>query len=127
VAVSAPVPQGAGGFSLADLWPASDREAVRRAELALAVGDAGTAVTACEDLVSRVLASGSIVLGGQSHPRDPVILVTLLGLDGVRYLGFRGVARGMRSKRPPSLRDAMECYAFALEARRALDRAARGP
>ena len=45
----------------------------------------------------------------------------------VRYLGFRGVARGMRSKRPPSLRDALECYAFALEARRALDRAGRAP
>jgi signal recognition particle receptor subunit beta len=118
---------GTQGFSLADLWPANDRDAVRRAEAALAAGDTGGAVSACEDLVSRVLASGSMILGGQSHPRDPVILVTLLGLDGVRYLGFRGVARGMRSKRPPSLRDAMECYAFALEARRALDRASRGP
>jgi hypothetical protein len=112
-------------FSLADLWPAGDRDAVRRAEQALATGDTGAAVAASEDLLTRVLAAGSVLLGGQTQPRDPVLLVTLLGLDGPRYLGFRGVARGMRSKRPPSLRDALECYAFALEARRALDRAGR--
>ena len=120
-----PVASAVPSFSLSDLWPAGDRDAVRRAELALAHGDAAAAVAACEDLLTRVLASGSVMLGGQANPRDPVLLVTLLGLDGVRYLGFRGVARGMRSKRPPSLRDAMECYAFALEARRSLERAWR--
>ncbi len=114
------------GFSLAELWPSGDRDAVRSAEAALAAGDTVTAVAACEDLVSRVLASASMVLGGQAHPRDPAIVVTLLGLDGARYLGFRGIARSARSKRTLAVRDAMECYAFAVEARRALDRASRG-
>jgi hypothetical protein len=117
--------QGSAAVSLADLWPASDRDAVRRTEQALAAGDPSGAVTAAEDLLTRVLAAGSVLLGGQAQPRDPVLLVTLLGLDGARYLGFRGVTRALRSKRPPTLRDALECYAFALEARRALDRASR--
>ncbi len=123
----APTPGSAESFSFAELWPAGDRDAVRRAEQALAAGDAPTAVAAAEDLLTRVLAAGSVLLGGQAQPRDPVLLVTLLGLDGVRYLGFRGVTRGVRSKRPLTLRDALECYAFALEARRALDRASRAP
>jgi mutual gliding-motility protein MglA len=118
-------PAHSEAFSLAELWPAADRDAVRRAEQSLAAGDSAAAVAAAEDLLTRVLAAGSVLIGGQAQPRDPVLLVTLLGLDGVRYLGFRGVARGMRSKRPPALRDALECYLFALEARRALDRASR--
>jgi mutual gliding-motility protein MglA len=111
-----------GSFSLAGLWPSADRSGVRSAEGALAAGDPSAAVAACEDLLSRVLAAGSVLLGGQGHARDPVLLVTLLGLEGTRYLGFRGVARGMRARRAPSMREALECYAFVVEARRALDR-----
>jgi signal recognition particle receptor subunit beta len=109
-------------FSFADLWPAADRETARRAEQLLASGDAAAAITACEDLVSRVLAAGSLLVGGQTPP-DPALVVALLGLDGPRYLAFRAVARGLRSKKPPTLRDALEGYAFAIEARRRLDRA----
>jgi hypothetical protein len=64
-----------------------------------------------------------MVLGGQTHPRDPALIVTLLGVDGTRYLAFRAVARATRARRSPTLRDALECYMFAVEARRALDRA----
>ncbi len=77
--------------------------------------------------MSRVLAAGSVLLGGQPHPRDPAIVVTMLGLEGARYLAFRAVTRGVRAKREPSPREALECFVFAIEARRALDRVAKGP
>jgi mutual gliding-motility protein MglA len=123
----APATAVGGPFSLSELWPSADRDSVRRAEQLLAMRDAAGAVGACEDVLSRTLAAGSVLLGGQANPRDPAIVATLLGLDGARYLAFRAVARGVRAKREPSLREALECYAFALEARRALDRAVKGP
>jgi signal recognition particle receptor subunit beta len=124
-AVATPIAPSAGayGFSLAELWPNADRESVRRIEQALATGDMTTAVAACEDLFSRTLAAGSVLLGGQTHPRDPVLLVTLLGLEGPRYLTFRSVSRALRARRPVTQREALECYLFVAEARRALDRA----
>lgn len=127
-AVATPIAPSAGafGFSLAELWPSADRESVRRIEQALATGDATTAVSASEDLFSRTLAAGSVLLGGQTHPRDPVLLVTLLGLEGPRYLTFRSVSRALRARRAVTQREALECYLFVAEARRALDRATRG-
>jgi signal recognition particle receptor subunit beta len=122
-----PPADSTAGFSLAELWPASDRDVVRRAEAALAAKNAVAAVTACEDLLSRILAAGSLLLGGQGQAREPALVVLLLNLDGTRYLGFRAATRALRAKREPSLRDALACYAFVLEARHALDRAAKGP
>jgi signal recognition particle receptor subunit beta len=120
-------PSGPGTFTLAEIWPATDREAVRIAEHMLATRDAAGAVIACEDLVTRVLAAGSVLLGGQASARDPMIVVSLLGLDGVRYMALRAAARSVRAKREPSHREALDCFAFALEVRRALDRIAKGP
>jgi mutual gliding-motility protein MglA len=117
---------GGSAFSLAELWPSTDRDTVIRAELALTARDAAGAVAACEDLLSRVLAAGSVLLGGQAHPRDAALIVTLLGLDGTRYLALRAVARAVRAKREPAIREALECYAFVVEARRALDRVIKG-
>jgi signal recognition particle receptor subunit beta len=122
-----PAPPGMAAFSLGELWPPGDRESVHRAEQMLALRDAAGAIAACEDLLSRVLATGSVLLGGQPHARDPALVVSLLGLDGMRYLAFRSVARGVRAKREPSMREAFDCYTFATEARRALDRVAKGP
>jgi small GTP-binding protein len=126
-------PMAAGAFSLAELWPASDRETVRRAELALAANDTATAVGVCDDLLSRVLAAGSLLLGGAgatasqgATARDPAVVVLLLRLDGPRYLTFRAITRAVRAKRDPTVAEALETYAFVLEARQALDRAAQG-
>jgi len=114
-------------FSLAELWPAADRDGVRGAEQLIVRRDFAGALVACEDLLSRVLAAASVMLGGQPSPRDPVIVVSLLGLDGPRYMAFRTVARGSRAKREPTLREALDCYVFVAEARRALDRVTKGP
>jgi signal recognition particle receptor subunit beta len=125
--ITTPAPADAtAAFSLAELWPASDRDVVRRAEAALAARKAAAAVTACEDLLSRILAAGSLLLGGQGQAREPALVVLLLSLDGARYLGFRAATRAVRAKREPTLRDALACFAFVLEARQALDRAAKG-
>ncbi|HXX65592.1 MAG TPA: GTPase domain-containing protein [Polyangiaceae bacterium] len=113
-------------FSLAELWPPADREVVRRAELALASGNAGTAVATCGELFERVLASTSTLLGGEGRLRDPAVLVALLGLEGRRYLTFAAMVRGSRS-RSPTAREALESYAFVVEARRALEHARGSP
>jgi hypothetical protein len=68
-----------------------------------------------------------VALGGQSHARDPALLATFLGLDGVRYLALRAAARAVRANRPAKLGDSFEFYLFAIEARRRLDRANREP
>jgi hypothetical protein len=87
--------------------------------------DTTAAVHACEDLLVRVLAAASMLLrGGESTP-EPAYLIPLLGLDGARYLAFSVIARGARLTGAPTRREALECYAFATDARRALNRALR--
>jgi len=117
---------GPGAFSLVDLWPPADHDSVRRVEQLLGARDTAGAVTACEDLLSRVLAAASMLLGTQAHPRDPALIVALLGLDGGRYLAFRATARNVRAKRSATMRESLECYAFAIETRRMLDRLSKG-
>jgi signal recognition particle receptor subunit beta len=115
-----------GAFSLVELWPPADQEAARRVEQFLGARDAAGAIGACQDLISRVLATASMLLGAQTHPRDPALVVALLGLDGERYLAFRAIARGVRAKREATIAEALECYAFAVEARRTLARVSKG-
>src|SRR6202142_2325213 len=119
-------PMTAGAFTHVDLWPPADHESVRRVEQLLGARDAAGAISACQDLLSRALAAASILLGAQAHPRDPAVVVALLGLDGARYLAFRAAARGVRAKRAATLREALQCYAFAIEARATVDRVSRG-
>jgi hypothetical protein len=112
-------------FTLAPLWPEEDREAVRRAETLIGAGDAPSAVLACEALITRVLATASVRMGSAEHSRDPALLALLLGLDGPRYVRFRSVARAARYKREVHMRDALDGYVLALDARRALERLTR--
>ena len=59
-------------------------------------GDHASAVLACDVLVARVLASGASLAGAQEAPRDPGVVVVLLGLEGPRYLSFRAAVRAAR-------------------------------
>ena len=108
-----------GAFSLADLWPESDRESVRQAEAMMAARDAVNAILACDVLVTRVLASAAGLVGTLDAPRDPAVVALLLGLEGARYLHFRTSVRAARHREPVTMKDAFEGFAFALEARRA--------
>jgi signal recognition particle receptor subunit beta len=119
--ISAP-PGLAKRFSLAEAWPENERESVRQAEALLAEADAGNAVLACDLLMTRILASAAMLAGTSDAPRDPGLVATLLGVGGAKYLAFRARVRVARQKEPVTMRDAIECYALALEARLARDR-----
>ncbi|AKV01852.1 gliding motility protein MglA [Labilithrix luteola] len=106
-------------FSLSELWPASDRDGVRQAEAMIAARDAVNAILACDVLVTRVLASAAGLVGTLDAPRDPAVVALLLGLDGARYLQFRTAVRAARHREQVTMKDALECYLFSLEARRA--------
>jgi mutual gliding-motility protein MglA len=119
-------PASAEAFSLIELWPPADHESVRRVEQLLGARDAAGAIIACHELLSKALASASALLGAAPQPRDPALVVALLGLDTERYLAFRAAAHGVRAKRDATIREALQCYAFVIEARATLDRVSRG-
>jgi signal recognition particle receptor subunit beta len=108
-------------FSLAELWPESERDRVRQAEAMFAARDAVNAILACDVLVTRILASAAGLVGTLDAPRDPALVSLLLGLDGGRYLTFRTVVRAARHRESVTMRDAYECFTFSIEARRARD------
>jgi signal recognition particle receptor subunit beta len=119
VVSAAPAPASQPIFTLSELWPEADREGVRQAEQMLAARDAVNAILACDVLVARVLASAARLIGTLDAPRDPAVVCLLLGLDGARYMHFRTLVRAARHREHVTLRDAIECFIFALEARRA--------
>jgi mutual gliding-motility protein MglA len=113
------MPPMSGGFSLAELWPEADRERVRQAEQMIAARDAVNAILACDMLVTRIFASAASLFGTLDAPRDPAVVALMLGLDGPRYLQFRTSVRAARHREAVTMRDAVECFAFSVEARRA--------
>jgi signal recognition particle receptor subunit beta len=114
------------GFSFGPLWAEADRDAARQTEAAIASGDALRALLACDLLVTRLLASAAGFAGGSADaPRDPSLVVILLGLDGRRYLRFRSSVRAARTHEATSPTEALEGYAFAIEVRTALAELAR--
>jgi signal recognition particle receptor subunit beta len=114
-------PPGTSHFSMAELWPEGDRESVRQTETLIGARDAHGAVLACDLLLTRVLASAASLSGAADAPRDPGLVSLLLGLDGKRYLVFRASVRAARQKEEVSIREALDCFSFVLEARGARD------
>lgn len=106
-------------FTLSDLFPEAERDRVRQAESMLAARDAVNAILACDVLVTRVLASAAGLVGTLDAPRDPALVSLLLGLDGSRYLNFRTVVRAARHRESVTMKDALECFMFSIDARRA--------
>lgn len=105
-------------FSFDALWPGGERPLVAALEAALTEGDLRGAVLACEQLVSRSLARAAGLLGqARDAPRDPAVVVLLLGVDGRRYLEFRALVRQARSGRDLTRQEALLAYAFAIEIR----------
>jgi hypothetical protein len=106
------------GVSFRVLWPDHEQQQISQLEAAVNSGQFAGAVKHADGLVSRALAGVASTLGSTSDaPRDPALVVALLGLDGRRYLAFRAVVRESRAGGQVSEADALSAYSFAVEAR----------
>ncbi|MBN2193946.1 MAG: GTPase domain-containing protein [Polyangiaceae bacterium] len=105
-------------FGFHGLWSPAERPLAASVEAAIAAGDYGVALLGVDHLVTRALAAiaGQLGAGGDA-PRDPAVVVLLLGLDGRRYLGFRGLVRDVRGGRQIEEQEVLRAYAFAIEIR----------
>ena len=113
-----PPPDATTGLSFDLLWPQQERATVRELEASIAQGDFERGVTLADQLVARALASAASLLGGSlDAPRDPATTALLLGLEGRRYLEFRGLVRDARSGRGVDISEALSAYAMAIEVR----------
>ncbi len=96
--LTTPAPQMAqrASFSLAEPWPPADREMVEVAELLLAKNDAAGAISACEDLLARVLCRGCRSCSGSRSVR-----ATLRASRHPSRVGGNPVPRLLRRLAPP--------------------------
>jgi len=117
-----PVPRTGASFQV--LWPEHERSQVVEVETAIREGRFADAVRAADELLSRTLAGVAGTLGGASDaPRDPALVVSLLGLEGRRYLGFRMLVKEARNGGDLNELEALTAFGFAIEARLARTRA----
>jgi signal recognition particle receptor subunit beta len=115
--------EAASTLSFELLWPAQERITVRELEESLAQSDFERAISLADQLVARSLASAAGLLGGNLEaPRDPATVALLLGLEGRRYMEFRGLVRDVRSGRGVNASEALGAYAMAVEVRLARTR-----
>jgi hypothetical protein len=101
------------------LFSPAERALIEQIEQSIAHGDHADALGMCDAAISRLLVSVASIVGvdgARPSPHDPA-LPLLLGLDGRRYLQFRALARRARQIGDVGIRDALESYAFVLEAR----------
>ncbi|CAN5660682.1 hypothetical protein BH09MYX1_BH09MYX1_46800 [soil metagenome] len=111
---------GARGFTFAPLWPEPERTDARSLEAELVRGNYGPAILRAELLVARSLAAAASLAGGAAEaPRDPALVLSLLGVPGPSYLRFRQLVRSARALVPMNEEDALRAYHFALDVRRA--------
>ncbi len=107
--------ESTNGLSFAPLFSAAERGLASEVEQALGAGDAASAILAMDRLVARILASAATPLSGAADaPRDPALMVLMLGVPGRRYVAFRSVVREARSQSVSS-EHALRAYAFVLE------------
>jgi len=104
-------------FTVADLWPDVERNAVREVEMAISGRRYARAIELCDTLVARSLASAAGLLGSAEAPRDGATVPLLLGLDGRQYMAFRALVREARSGGSVDARCAVEALVFAAQAR----------
>jgi mutual gliding-motility protein MglA len=104
-------------FTVADLWPDNERDAVREVEAAIMARRYARAIEMCDALVARSLASAAGIFGSAEAPRDAATVPLLLGLDGRQYLAFRALVREARSGNALDARNALHALIFAAQAR----------
>lgn len=105
-----------GGLTFTSLFAPTERPVIEQIESYIAHGDHADALGMCEAALARLFAPIANLAGLDAHEGGPA-LPLLVGLDGRRYLAFRAVARRARRTGDVGLRDALEGYAFVLEAK----------
>jgi len=105
-------------FTMSRLWPLSDREIVRAAEVALARRDWASAVTDSGTLVERTLAAVAQMCG-EPVGHSSALYCLILGVDGRKYLEFQRVLSSVKESCVPSEHEALYAYSFALLVRQA--------
>jgi signal recognition particle receptor subunit beta len=106
-------------LSFGPLFAPQERALIEQIEASIAHGAWSDALGVCDATLSRLLSAVAASLsadGASTQGTDPVVPL-LLGLDGRRYLAFRALARRARQIGDVGARDALESYAFLLEAR----------
>ncbi|HEU5077220.1 MAG TPA: GTPase domain-containing protein [Polyangiaceae bacterium] len=117
-----PVPRTGASFQV--LWPEHERAQIVDIESAIRDGRFAEAVRLADELVSRTLAGVASALGSANDaPRDPALVVCLLGLEGRRYLEFRRLVKDARNGGELTEVEALTAFGFAIEARLARTRA----
>src|SRR5690606_12392916 len=112
------------GASFQALWPEHERGQVVELETAIREGRFADGVRFADELVSRTFAGVASALGGPADaPRDPALVVSLLGLEGRRYFEFRRFVKEARNGGDSSEVEALTAFGFAIEARLARTRA----
>ncbi len=106
------VPGAPEGISLVSLWPTSEQELAREIEQLIATNRLVEAVQKLDLLVHKTLASVAALLGA-SAPREPALVVLLLGVNGGRFLAFRSLVHQVRAGLPPPPNEVLEAYLFA--------------
>lgn len=107
------------GLSFSPLFAPNERALIEQIEQSIAHGAFADALGMCDAAITRLLSSVAAIIGNDGTPPsayDPA-LPLLLGLDGRRFLAFRALARRARQIGDVGIRDALESFAFVLEAR----------
>ena len=106
------------GWSFDTLWPIAERPTVQEIEACLERGQYARVVALADQAVARSLASAASLVGRSGDaPRDPAVVCLLLGIPGIRYLGFRATVREARVGHTPDKQTALVAYAFAIDVR----------
>jgi hypothetical protein len=113
-------PLTAGGLDHAPSWVrffAGEEEAVRLIEGDLAEGRLASAILRIEAVASRILLRAGQQAGLPETANHPAVVVSLLGLEGDRYMAFQKLARRARTGGPLDDRDGLWAFAMLIEIR----------
>lgn len=108
-------------FSFSPLFAPAERHLVEQIEASIAYGAHGDALGICDATLRRMLAGIGTATGveptrGVDGSGEPTLLMAM-GIEGRRWLAFRAALLRSRRGDAISARDALEAFAFLVEAR----------
>ncbi len=110
-----------GGPSWVRLFPGDEAE-IRQIQTDLAEGSLASAIVRIEALATRILLHAGQQAGMPDAINHPAVVVSLLGLEGDRWIAFQRVARRARQGGPLDDRDGLVAFSMLVEVRLRRDR-----